>query len=291
MLRAPANSQSFHQAQRLHLPPRQTMLRYRGTKTTSNGLNNREEERGVIDLMPRRQFGYINPVQISDYIHYQFYSIFPANCLMVNVPLNLQAFSHSGVDKALEAFWGAFDFLVARKVERISLGGIPLSAYAGRSRIRAMMAEAAKRSSIPTTSDFEEAIEAVRYLGIKRLAVAAKWSPELMARLREYLGQADVAVADVLGNEHSAQQVVALRPQESVDVALALGREAFTKMPGADGLLLAGGAWLVMQAVPILEAEFGKPIVTNPGASYWAALRQGGLKPHAGFGRLIDSLR
>jgi maleate cis-trans isomerase len=45
-----------------------------------------------------------------------------------------------------------------------------------------------------------------------------------------------------------------------------------------------------MQAVPVLEAEFGKPIVTNPGATYWAALRQGGLKPHSGFGRLLESL-
>ena len=49
------------------------------------------EEPSVIDLMPRRQFGYINPVQISDYIHYQFYCIFPPNCLMVNFPLNLQS--------------------------------------------------------------------------------------------------------------------------------------------------------------------------------------------------------
>jgi maleate cis-trans isomerase len=245
----------------------------------------------VIDLMPRHQFGYINPVQISDYIHYQFYSIFPPHCLMVNVPLNLQNFSHGGVDKALEAFWNAFDFLVARKVERISLGGIPVSAYAGRPRILQMIEDAAKRTSIPTTSDFEESIEAIRHLGIKRLAVAAKWSPELMQRIREYLAHAGIAILDTVGHEHSAQQVVALRPQESVDVALALGREAFRKMPEADGLLLAGGAWLVMQAVPVLEAEFGKPIVTNPGASYWAALRQKSLKPNPSFGRLIDSLR
>jgi maleate cis-trans isomerase len=244
----------------------------------------------MIDLMPRHQFGYINPVQISDYIHYQFYSIFPSNCLMVSVPLNLQTFSHSGVDKALEAFWSAFDFLVARKVERISLGGIPISAYAGRPRILAMVAEAAQRASIPTTSDFEEAIEAIKYLGIKRLAVAAKWNPELMQRVRDYLNEAGIMVVDVVGNEHSAQQVVALKPQESVDVALELGRNAFKKMPEADGLLLAGGSWLVMQAVPNLEAEFGKPVVTNPGASYWAALRQAGLAPHPGFGMLIDSL-
>jgi arylmalonate decarboxylase len=245
----------------------------------------------VIDLMPHRQFGYINPVQISDYIHYQFYCIFPPNCLLVNFPLNLQRFSTDGVDKALEAFWSGFDFLVDRKVERISQGGIPVSAYAGRPRILAMLEQAAKRSSIPATADFEESIEAVRHLGIKRLAVAAKWSPELIQRIREYLGHAGITPVGVVGHEHSAQQVVALKPQESVDVAIALGREAFAKMPDADGLLLAGGAWLVMQAVPILEAEFGRPIVTNPGATYWAALRQGGLKPHPGFGALIDSLR
>jgi arylmalonate decarboxylase len=201
--------------------------------------------------------------------------------LLVNYPLNLQSFSTGGVDKALEAFWPAFDFLVARKVERISQGGIPVSAYAGRARILAMLEEAARRTTISATADFEESIEAIRHLGIKRVAVAAKWGPELMKRIVEYLDHAGITPIGVHGHEHSAQQVVALRPQESVDVALALGREAFAKMPEADGLLLAGGSWLVMQAVSALEAEFGKPIVTNPGATYWAALRQGGLKPHS----------
>ncbi|MBV8743880.1 MAG: hypothetical protein JO134_02425, partial [Xanthobacteraceae bacterium] len=157
--------------------------------------------------------------------------------------------------------------------------------------VLALLDEAAKRSSIPATADFEESIEAVRHLGIKRLAVAAKWSAELMGRIREYLNHAGITPMGLIGHEHSAQQVVALRPRESVDVALELGREAFTKMRDADGLLLAGGSWLVMQAVPILEAEFGKPVITNPGATFWAALRQGGLKPNAGFGQLIESLR
>jgi maleate cis-trans isomerase len=111
-----------------------------------------------------------------------------------------------------------------------------------------------------------------------------------MQRIREYLGHAGITPVGLVGHEHSAQQVVALKPHESVDVALALGREAFTKIPEADGLLLAGSAWLVMQAVPILEAEFGRPVVTNLGASYWAALRQGSLKPRSGFGQLIESL-
>jgi hypothetical protein len=90
------------------------------TPTIDRTNRNSHEERNVIDLMPRRQFGYINPVQISDYIHYQFYCMFPSNCLMVTFPLDLQSFSPGGVDKALEGFWSGFDFLVARQVERIS---------------------------------------------------------------------------------------------------------------------------------------------------------------------------
>ena len=244
----------------------------------------------MIDVRPRHQFGYVNPVQVSDFIHYQFYRIFPPDCLLVSYPLNLRSFSAAGVDEALTAFWPAFDFLVDRRVERISQGGIPVSAYAGRPRILAMLEEAARRTSIPASADFEEVIDALHHLGIKRPAVAAKWSPELMERLVAYLRHAGVEPVGVHGHEHSAQQVVALQPQASIDVALALGREAFAKLPEADGLLLAGGAWLVMQAVPVLEAEFDRPVITNPGATYWAALRQSGLRAQPGFGRLLESL-
>jgi arylmalonate decarboxylase len=244
----------------------------------------------IVDALPRHQFGYINPVQIADMIHYQFYRICPPDCSLLSYPLNLRAFSADGVDTALEAFWPAFDFLVDRQVERISQGGIPVSAYAGRPRILAMLDEMAKRSSIPATADFEESIEALKHMGVKRPAVAAKWSAELLGRIVEYLDHAGMGCIGTYGNEHTAPQVVALKPKESVDVALELGRSAFAKFPDADGLLLAGGAWFVMQSVPILEEEFGKPVITNPGSTYWAALKQAGLKPTPGFGMVLDSL-
>jgi maleate cis-trans isomerase len=190
------------------------------------------------------------------------------------------------------AFWSAVDFLIGRKVERISLGGIPLSAYAGRPRILELLEEARKRTDIPVTTDFEEAILALRHLGVRRVVAAAKWDEPLMDAVVAYLRHAGMEVLGSVGETHSAQQVVALRPDESIDIALQLGRRAFESYPEADGLLLAGGAWLVLQAVPQLEAEFGKPVVTNPCSSYWAALRQAGLhSPILGLGRLLDGLR
>ena len=234
------------------------------------------ESKSVIDLMPRRQFGYINPVQISDYIHYQFYGIFPPNCLMVSFPLNLQSFSHGGVDKALEGFWSGFDFLVDRKVERISQGGIPVSAYAGRARILAMLEEAAKRASISATADFEELIQAVRQLGIKRLAVAAKLSPELMQRIREYLGHAGITPVGVLGQEHSAQQVVALKPQESVDVALALGEKRSPRCRRRTGCCWQAARGSSCRLFPSSRPSSASRL-SRFGASYGRP--QGGLSP------------
>lgn len=245
----------------------------------------------MLDLRPRHQFGYINPVLVSDFIHYQFYQIAPPLTHFVAYHINLQSFTKQGVDQALSAFGPAVDFLIARKVERISLGGIPLSAYAGRPHILEMLEQARQRTDIPVTSDFEEAIEALRHLGVRRVVTAAKWDEPMMDAVVAYLRHAGMEVLGAVGETHSAQQVVALRPQESIDVALQLGRAAFQRHPAADGLLLAGGAWLVLHAVPQLESEFGRPVVTNPGSSYWAAFRQAGLhSPRSGLGLLLDGL-
>lgn len=245
-----------------------------------------------LDLRPAHQFGYINPVLVSDFIHYQFYNVMPPRTHAVAYHINLQSFTKDGVDTALVAFWDAVDFLIGRRVERISLGGIPLSAYAGRPRILELLAEARKRTDIPVTTDFEEVIDGIHALGLKRVVAAAKWDEPMMAAVVAYLRHAGIEVVGSVGEAHSAQQVVALRPDDSIDIALQLGRTAFQKHPEADGLVLAGGAWLVLQAVPEIEAEFGKPVVNNPLASMWAAMKQAGLhSPRAGFGRLIDSLR
>lgn len=246
----------------------------------------------MIDLRPTHQFGYINPVLVSDFIHYQFYQIAPPRTHFVAYHINLQSFAKDGVDQALVAFWDAVDFLIGRKVERISLGGVPLSAYAGRPRVLALLDVARKRTDIPVTTDFEECIEALHHLGVKRVVAAAKWDEPMMAAVVAYLRHAGIDVVGSVGEAHSAQQVVALRPDDSIDIALQLGRAAFQTYPEADGLLLAGGAWLVLHAIPRIEAEFGKAVVSNPASSYWAAFRQAGLhSPTPGLGRLLDSLR
>jgi len=243
-------------------------------------------------VLPTGQLGYILAPRVGDAIHHQFYLTCPPELMLVVYPLNLGAFTEAGVEAALGSYWPAFEFLVARKVDRIVQGGIPLSAFAGRERILGILEEAARRApAIPTTVDFEEVIEGFKVLGCRRIAMAGKWDDALMGRVATYLRAAGLEPLGWAGQAHSTQQVLEIRPQDGIDMALALGRRAFTENPGADGLLLAGGNWLSNAAIPVLEKEFGRPVITNPAASYWAFMRQFGKRsPRRGLGALIDSL-
>lgn len=245
----------------------------------------------MIDLMPRYQLGYVLPVLVGDYIHYHFYRACPPDCLLVCTPLDLESFTPAGVDAVLAAFDPAVDFLIGRGVDRISQGGIPISAFAGRKRILALLDAIRGRTAIPVSADFEESIEALRHLGLKRIAVAAKWDPALMQAVAAYLAEAGIETVGMAAQPHTAAQVVEVAPKAGLEMALALGRRALRENPSADGLLLAGGAWPSLQAIPMLEEEFGKPVITNPAATYWAALKQfRRTAAKMGLGRLLDSL-
>lgn len=244
-------------------------------------------------MLPSAQLGYILPPRVGDAIHHQFYHTCPPDLLLVVYTLNLGAFTEAGVEAALASFWPAFDFLAARKVDRIVQAGIPVSAFAGRERILGFLEEGKRRApGIPTSADIEEVIEGFRLLDCRKIAIAGRWDDALMGRVATYLGAAGLEPLGWATQAHTTQQVTDLRPQEGIDLALEIGRRAFTENPMADGLLLAGGIWLGNAVIPLLEQEFGRPVITNPAASYWAFMRQlGRCSPRRGFGILIDSLR
>lgn len=245
------------------------------------------------DMLPAGQLGYILPPRIGDTIHHQFYRTCPPDLMLVVYSLDLGAFTAEGVEAALASFWPAFDFLAARKVDRIVQAGIPVSSIAGRARILGFLEEAARRApGIPASADFEEAIEGFKLLGCRKIAMAGKWDDALMGRVAAYVRDAGLEPLGWAAQAHTTQQVMYVEPQEGFDMALALGRQAFNENPGADGLLLAGGNWLSNATIPVLEEEFGRPVITNPAASYWAFMKQlGRCSPKPGFGSLIDSLR
>jgi maleate isomerase len=126
--------------------------------------------------------------------------------------------------------------------------------------------------------------EALRHLGVRRLAVATPYS--------EAIGVASHAYWQAAGFEIVARRQLAGVVniyEESEERAHTLGREA--DAPTADAVLISGTGLPTIGVVERLERELGKPVVTSQCATLWYALRALGIKdPVRGYGRLLASL-
>src|SRR4051812_40391796 len=129
----------------------------------------------------------------------------------------------------------------------------------------------------------------MRFLAMPPIAIPSPWLPGLNEKLAAYLTSAGFEILAVTSVGQWAQQAFSMSIEEGVKLAFQLGREAMRKAPDADGLLLPGGAWRSLAAVPILEEDFGKPVVTNPVAQVWRLISEGVAPPVKGWGRLLET--
>jgi maleate cis-trans isomerase len=94
-----------------------------------------------------------------------------------------------------------------------------------------------------------------------------------MSKAVGYLHDAGVEGTDVPSMGFRPDSLWRIKTQDGVEMALKLGSGALEQAGDADVLSLAGGSWLSVAAVPILEAEFGIPVITNLNATYWRFMR------------------
>jgi maleate cis-trans isomerase len=236
-------------------------------------------------IFPWYRLGYIIPHRHTDMDGYQFARVAPDGMLLVTTQLDLAEYSLAAVERELPALWQGVDVLASR-TDSIAVSGVPLAASLGRDRMQAILAEAADRAGQRCSTDLEAHIEAMHHLGAERIALATRWPDELNGRIVEYLRQAGIDVRAVRAEQRNLQQNKAANPKADHELALRLGREAMAAAPDAQALVLPGGLWFAIYAAPMLEAEFGVPVLLNITSTVWAALhsRPGDLGAHPGEG-------
>jgi maleate cis-trans isomerase len=67
--------------------------------------------------------------------------------------------------------------------------------------------------------------------------------------------------------------------EEGARMAMDVGREAGNAVSAAEVIYVPGGAALSLHVIPILEREFGKPVLTSLAAELWHGLVQAGVTP------------
>jgi len=237
------------------------------------GHQERGSQSGVDPIAPWYQLGYIIPHRYTDLDSYQFYRVAPEGMMLVTTGLNLAEYTLESVESQMPAFYSALDLLAKKPVDRISLSGVPVAAALGRRRMLALLEEARVRTGLECDTDAEAHIATLLHLGVKKIAIASRWSDAVNAGLIAYLADAGIEVLACKSRGRSLSQNKAASALADHELALALGRDALREAPQAEALLMPGGLWFAIHAVPILEAEFGKPVLLNILSTTCSALR------------------
>lgn len=214
--------------------------------------------------------------------------LLPPDVKRISCSMEISDYTAEGVDEAIGMrYWGCVDELVRQGANRISITGLPISSQLGRPRVLELLEETTRRAGVPADAHAEASIAAMRHMGMRRIAIASRWSEELNRKLAAYFTSAGLEVLAVTSVGQWAEQASSMSIEGGVRLAFQLARDVMRKAPEADGLLLPGGAWRSLAVVPILEEDFGKPVVTNPIAEVWRLISQGIAPPVQGWGRLL----
>lgn len=244
-------------------------------------------------IAPWFRLGYVIPHLSTDMDAYQFYRVAPEGVMLVSTQMNLAEYSAEAAEGELDSFWRGVEVLASRRVDLISLSGVPIASVFGRQRTLELLDEVTDRTGIRATTDLEAHIAALKALGAQQVAIATRWPETLTRALVAYLAEAGVHTLATKAIGRDLSQNKQADPMADHRLALDLGREVLGEAPDAHALILPGGLWFAIHAVPILEQETGVPVTLNITATLWDALRTADnlpRRPGPGWGRLLASL-
>jgi maleate cis-trans isomerase len=242
------------------------------------------------DYVPKKKIGCLCPLAVIDTYAYEFYKLAPADVMTVMVPLGLQEFSARDVERVFSSVDEKIDLLKERDVDIIYQSGVPLPVLIGRDALNRLLDHMAKKAKIPVTAQVLGVVAAAKRLGVKKVAAANKWTEAMNETLGEFFAQEGISLSGTNTRVMGPSEFLKWTNDASLNLAYDLGRGAFEKYPDAEAVYIGGGSWLTLPVINRLEAEFGKPVITNQVASIWHLLNQMNYwKPISGHGRLLLS--
>lgn len=151
---------------------------------------------------------------------------------------------------------------------------------------RALAAELERAAGVPAVTMARAAAEALRALGVRRVAVGNPYGVEANRWVRQYLEGEGLVVTALRGTAVADSWSIAqAQPRSAFD----LGREVLAEAPDADGIFLSCGNMRTVEVLDELEELTGRPVVSSNQAMLWYSLRILGIHaPVRGYGRLLE---
>lgn len=240
------------------------------------------------DNIPKKKIGVLSPLAVIDNSAYEFYQLVPRGIMMVTVPLGLQEFTAQDVERVFKPIDQQLDLLMERDVDIVQQAGVPLPLLIGPEALQRLLDHIEAKTKLPASSTVLDVVAATKRLGVKKVAVANKWTEAMNSTLGQFLAKEGISVVGANTQPMNPSEFDKMKSDASLHLAYDLGRGALQKFPDAEGVYIGGGAWLTLPVINRLEGEFGKPVITNQVATVWHILNLlGSWQPIPGFGRLL----
>ena len=217
--------------------------------------------------VPKHKVGALHPLAVIDNSPYEFYRLAPPGIMLVMVAVGLAEFSSTDVERVFAPLDGYLDRLMERGIDLVIQNGVPLPLLIGIEAHDRMIDHMAKYTGKPASSSVLAVVNAARDLGIRKLALANKWSEAMNRTLGEFFVRERVNVVGATTKVLSPAQFQKIKTEDNLQLAYDLGRGAFLDHPDCDAVYVGGGAWLAEPAARELEREFGRPVICNQTAA------------------------
>ncbi len=235
----------------------------------------------------RGKIGHVCPA-IYDTGAYEFEQILPEGVITVTVTLNVQQLVVSEFERAAGIMIEAAKKLADEAAGVVITGGDPLITMRGVGSDQQVIAEVRRLTGKPASTSITTAMEGLRAMGAKRIAIASPYAEERDLVTKKFLegNGFEVAAVKSLGIVKNVD-LTRLPFHTSYQVAL----EAFRAAEGIQGIYLPCGRWPVVGNLRAIEEDTGACAVSSIQSMAWFGLKTLGIREKiTGYGKLLESL-
>jgi maleate cis-trans isomerase len=234
----------------------------------------------------RKRIGYIGPT-VMEVVPYEFYRFAPDGVGLVGVTCNIDDWSKEYFDQALAQVTSAAAYLGSRGVDFVLHGGGPLVVARGKGFEEIIVKDIETAAKVPASTGVRAAMEALRHVGARRVAIASPYPERHNTAMAGYLAEFGFEVARAEGMDLPFK---ALQNVPPADIH-AFATSVLARAGQCDALYLPCPQWQAAQIVDTLERERGLPAIAYSHASFFVAFKALGIKDAIhGHGRLLASL-
>jgi maleate cis-trans isomerase len=173
------------------------------------------------------------------------------------------------------------ELLAMVKPDVIVVAHTATSYHLGRRGEAELLARLERTTGRRVVTAFGSVVRALEILGLRKLALATPYSPEVTLQGKAHLEAHDFQVvkfASLKGVENIYDT--------TVEHAYALARSVDSE--DAEAVFLSGTGMPTLGVLEVLEVDLGKPVISSASAMMWHALRLAGVgQSIPGFGRLL----